>query len=131
MVSIRKLIPLQRTVSAAVSPLDLFLALGLDQFQHAKLLLRDIRQRDRQPDTLCVQNAEAPPDESAVWRVHRLFEQVLGAPRPVADVDGLPIRAAGGATIQLCLRRVSALPATEDTVGTIFFSAAQPALVQH
>jgi hypothetical protein len=49
----------------------------------------------------------------------------------MADVDGLPIRATGGAAIQLRLRGVSAPSATEDTVGTIFLNSAQPALVQH
>ncbi|MGA1995322.1 MAG: hypothetical protein ABSH45_06025 [Bryobacteraceae bacterium] len=34
--------------------------LGLDQFQHTELLLRDIRQGDRQPDALCIENAETP-----------------------------------------------------------------------
>jgi hypothetical protein len=37
----------------------------------------------------------------------------------VTDVDGLPVRTAGGATIQLCLRRVAAqntaAPATPAT----------------
>ena len=79
---------------------DLVLALRFDRFQHPELLLRDIRERDGQPDVLSVQNAEAPPNKSAVRRVHRLFEQVLGAVRPVTDIDGLPICAAGGAAIQ-------------------------------
>jgi hypothetical protein len=48
----------------------------------------------------------------------------------MADVDGLPIRAARGAAIQLGLRRVSAQATAEDAVGTIFIRSAQPALVQ-
>ena len=48
--------------------------LGLDQFQHAELLFRDVGQRDCQADTFRVQNAEAPPNQSAVRRIHRLFE---------------------------------------------------------
>src|ERR1039458_3755990 len=49
----------------------------------------------------------------------------------MADIDGLPIRAAGGAAIQLGLRRVPALSAPEDTVGALFVRPAEPALVQH
>jgi len=123
--------PLLRPSAAAVPTADLFLALGFDQFQHPELLLRDIRQRDRQADILRVQKAEAPPNESAIRRIHRLFEQVLRAAGTMADVDGLPIRAAGGTAIQLRLRRVAAKAAPEDAVGTIFLSSAQPALVQH
>ena len=96
--------PLARTSIAVLPIVDLLLALGVDQLQHPELLIRDIRQRDRQPDTLRVQNSEASPNQSAVRCVHRLFEQVLRTARPVADVDGLPIRAAGGAAIQLRLR---------------------------
>jgi len=108
-----------------------FLPFGLDQFQNPELLLRDIRQRDRQPNALRVENAEAPPDQSAVRRVHRLFEQVLRTVRPVADIDGLPIRAARGAAIQFGLRRISASAATKNAVGAILLSAAHAALVQH
>jgi hypothetical protein len=110
---------------------DLLLALRFDQFQHPEFLLRDICQRYRQPDALRIENAEAPTHESAIRRVHRLFEEILGAAWPMADVDGFPIRAAAGATTQLSLRRVSATAATEDTVGALFLGSAQPALVQH
>ena len=48
----------------------------------------------------------------------------------MADIDGLPIRAARGTTIQFRLRRVSALPAAEHTVGAVIFTPAQPALLQ-
>jgi hypothetical protein len=95
------------------------------------LLLGDVRQCDRQPDALRVQYAEASTYQSAVGRVHRLFEQVFRTARPVADVDGFPIRAASGAAIQFRLRRVAALPAAEDAVGALFLGSAQPALVQH
>ena len=107
------------------------MALSLDQFQHPEFLFRDVRQRDRQPDTLRAQNAEAAPHEATVRRIHRLFEQVLRTAGAMADIDGLPIRTAGGAAIQLGLRRVAAPPATEDAVGTLFVRSAQPALVQH
>src|ERR1039458_7530502 len=120
-----------RSRRAALEGFDLLLALGLDQFQHPELLLRNIRQRDRQPDTLCVENAEASPNQSAARRIHRLFEQVLGTAGAMADVDGLPVRAARGAAIQLRLRRVAALPAAEDAVGAFFVRPTQPALVQH
>ena len=49
----------------------------------------------------------------------------------MANVDGLPIRAAGGAAIQFRLRRVAALPAAEDAVGTVFFTPAKPSLAQY
>jgi hypothetical protein len=49
----------------------------------------------------------------------------------MADIDDLPIRTAGGAAIQLRLRRVAAFPAAEHAVGAVFFSSAQAALVQH
>jgi hypothetical protein len=48
----------------------------------------------------------------------------------MADVDGLPIRSARGAAIQLRLGRVAALPAAEDAVGAFFVRPTQPALVQ-
>src|ERR1017187_2499880 len=115
----------------AIDGFDLLLALGLDQLQHTEFLFRDVGQRDCQPDTLRVNYAEAPPHQSAVRRIHRLFEQVFGAPRSVADVYGLPVRAAGAAALQFGLRRVSAFPAAEDAVGTLFVRPAQPALVQH
>jgi hypothetical protein len=123
--------PLPRPSVAAVPTADLFLALAFDQFQHPELLLGDIRQRDRQPDALRVEDSETPPHESATRRVHRLFEQILRAARPMADVDAFPIRAASGAAIQFRLRRVAALPASEDAVGALFLGSAQPALVQH
>ena len=123
--------PLTGTLSAAVPTLDLLLPLGLDHFQHPELLFGDIRQRDRQPDALRVRNAEASANESAIRRVHRLFEEVFGAARPMADVDGLPISAAGGAAIQLPLGRVTALPAAEEAVWTFLVRSTQPALVQH
>ena len=109
----------------------LLLPLGLNQFQHPEFLLGDVRQRDRQPDVLRAQDAEAPPHEAAVRRVHCLFEQVLRAPRPMADVDGFPVRSAGGTAVQLRLRRVAALPAAEDAVGTLFVRPAQRTLMQH
>ena len=108
---------------------DLVLAFGFDQFQPPEFLLRDIRQRDRQADILRVQKAEAPPHETAVRRVHRLFEQVLGTAGAMADVDGLPIRAAGGSAIQFGLRGVAASPAAEHAVGAFFVRPTQPALV--
>jgi|ERR1700722_1898330 len=117
-------------ISHSDSALDEFLAGSFDQFQHSKLLLRDIRERDHEPDVPRIEDTEAPTDESAVRRVHRLFEQVLGTAGSVADIDGLPIRAAGGAAIQFRLRRVSALPAAEDAVGAVFLTPAQPALMQ-
>ena len=123
--------PLPRTLSATLSAPDLLLPLGFDQLQYPKLLLGDIRERDRQTDVLCVQNTEASPDESAVRRVHRFFEEVLRATRPMAHVDGLPIRAAGWAAIQFRLRGVSALSAAEDAVGAVFLSPAQRPLMQH
>ena len=123
--------PLPRPSVAAVPTADLLLALGLDQFQHPELLLRNVGQRDCQPDTLRIQKAEAPANQSAVRRVHSLFEEVLGAAGSVADVDGLPIRAARGAAIQFGLGRVTALPAAEDAVGTFLVRPAQPALVQY
>jgi len=49
----------------------------------------------------------------------------------MTDVDGLPIRTAGGATVQFRLRRVAALPAAEDAVGALFVRPAQRSLVQH
>jgi DNA-binding winged helix-turn-helix (wHTH) protein len=55
----------------------------------------------------------------------------FGHPGPWPDVDGLPIRTAGGTAVQLRLRRVAALPAAEDAVGTLFVRPAQPTLVQH
>src|ERR1017187_5321739 len=110
---------------------SLDLALGFDQFQHSELLFRDVGERNRQPDALRVEDSETPPHECAVRCIHRLFEQVLGTAGAMADVDGLPIRAAGGAAIQSGLRRVSALPTTEDAVGAFFVRPAQPALVQH
>ena len=113
-----------------VATVDPFLSLGLDQLQHSEFLLRNIRERDGQPDVLRVENAEAPPNQSAVRCVHRLFEQVLGTTRPVTDVDGLPIRAARRAAIQLRVRRVSALPAAEDAVGTVFFRPTERPLLQ-
>jgi len=118
-------------MSAAVPTLDLLLPLGFDQFQHPELLFGDIRQRDRQPDTLCIQNAEAPPNQSAVRRVHRLFEQVLRTAGPMTNVDNLPVRAAGGAAFQFGLRRVAASPAAEDAIRAFLVRPAQPALVQH
>jgi hypothetical protein len=48
----------------------------------------------------------------------------------MADVDGLPVRAAGGAAIQLRLGGVTASAAAEDAVRTLFVRSAQPALVQ-
>ena len=123
--------PLPRTPAAALSTPDLLLALGFDQLQHPELLLRDIRQRDRQPDTLRIQKAETPANQSAVRRIQRFFEQVLRAAWSVANVNGLPIPTARGAAIQLRLRRVAAPSAAEDAVGTIFVRPAQPALVQH
>src|ERR1035441_1814454 len=109
-----------RSRRTALEGFDLLLALGFDQFQHPELLLRDVGERDRQPDALRVQNAETTPNQRAVRRIHRLFEQVLRTAGPVTDVDGLPVRAAGGAAIQFGLRRVSAPAATEDAVGTLF-----------
>ena len=121
---------LPRTLRAAFSTLDLLLPFAFDQFQHPELLLRDIRQRDRQPDAFRVQDAKTPPHETAVRSVHRLFEEVLGTAGAMADVDGLPIRSARGAAIQLRLGRVAALPAAEDAVGAFFVRPTQPALVQ-
>ncbi len=115
----------------AVPALDLLLPLGLDQLQHAELFFRDIGQRDRQPNAFRVQNTKASPQQRAVRRVHRLFEPVPWAARPVADVDCLPIGATRWAAIQLRLRRVSALPAAEDAVGAVFLTSTQSALVQH
>src|ERR1039457_6775419 len=112
------------TLRTRIPSLDLLLPFGLDQFQHAELLFRDVPERDRQPDALCIQKPEAPSNEGAIRRIHRFFEQILGTAGAMADVDGLPIRAAGGAAIQLCLRRVTAPPATEDAVGTLFLSPA-------
>src|ERR1017187_7088349 len=109
---------------------DLLLALALYQFQHAELLFRDVGQRDRQPDTLRVQNAKATSNESAVRRVHRLFEQILRTAGPVADVYGLPIRTAGRAAIQLRRRRVAAPSTTKNAVGAFFVWPTEPALVQ-
>src|ERR1019366_521270 len=122
------------TLRTRIPSLDLLLPFGLDQFQHAELLFRDVPERDRQPDALCIQKPEAPSNEGAIRRIHRFFEQILGTAGAMADVDGLPIRAAGGAAaaaIQLCLRRVTAPPATEDAVGTLFVRPAQRAVVQH
>jgi hypothetical protein len=48
----------------------------------------------------------------------------------MADIDGLPIRATGGAAIQFRLCRVSAPSTTKDAVGTLFVRPTQPALVQ-
>ena len=62
--------------SAGPSP-NLLLPFGFDQLQHPEHLLSDVRQGDRQPDALRVENAETPPDEGAVRRIHRLFEQFL------------------------------------------------------
>ena len=121
---------LPRPLSAAVPIPYLLLALGLDQLQHSEFLLRDIGQRDREPDTLRVEDSEAPPHQTAVRRVHRLFEQVLRTAGAMAYVYGLPIRPARGAAIQLRLRGVTASAAAEDAVGTLFVRPAQPALVQ-
>ena len=49
----------------------------------------------------------------------------------MADIVGLPVRTADRTAIQLRLRRVAALPAAEDAVGTLFVRAAQRSLVQH
>jgi len=49
----------------------------------------------------------------------------------MAHIDGLPIRATRWTAIQLRLCRVAALPAAEDAVGAVFFTPAQPALVQY
>ena len=116
---------------AAARTVNLLLARGFDQLQHPVLLLRDVGERDREPDVFRVQNAEAPSYQSAVRRVHRLFEKILRTAGAMADVDGFPIRAAGGAAIQFGLRRVAAPSAAEDAVGTLFVRPAQPALVQH
>jgi len=107
------------------------LTFGFDQLQNPELLFRDVRERDRQPDALRVQNPEASSHESAARRVHRLFEEILRTARPMADVDGLPIRTARGAAIQLCLRRVTTPATPEHAVGAFFVRPAQPALVQH
>jgi hypothetical protein len=120
-----------RSALSAVPAPDLFLPFGFDQLQHTKLLLRDVGQRDCESNALCVQNAEASPHQSAVRRVHRFFEAVFRTAWPVAHVDRLPIRTAGGAPIQLRRRRVPALPAAEDTVGAVFLPAAQCSLLQH
>ena len=122
---------LPRTPVAAVPSLDLVLPRGFYQFQHLQLLFSDIRQGDGQPHALRVQNAEASPYQSAARRIHGLFEPVLRTGKPVANVDGLPVRSTAGAAIQFGLRGISAPAAPEDAVGTIFLSAAQPALVQH
>ena len=122
---------LPRTTDAAVPSLDLVLPCGFDQLQHPELLLRDIGQRDRQPDALCIQKAKAPPHQSAVRRVHCFFEQVLRTAGSVANVDGLPIRATRGAGIQLHLRRVTTPATPEHAVGAFFVRPTQPALVQH
>jgi hypothetical protein len=107
--------PLKASRSAAAArTADLLLTLSLDQFQHPEFLLRDIRQRDHQPDILSVQNSVAPPNERAVWRIHSLFEHVLRTAWPMADIDRLPICTARRRAIQLRLRRVTASPATED-----------------
>jgi hypothetical protein len=97
-----------RSRRAAIDGFDLLLAFRFDQLQHPELLFRDIRQGDRQPDVFGSQNSEAPSNESAIRCIHCLFEPVLRAAGPVADVDGFPIRAAGGAAIQLRLRGISA-----------------------
>ena len=98
--------------------------LGLDQFQHAELLFRDVGQRDCQPDTLRIQKAEAPPDQSAIRRIHCLFQQILRTAGAMAYVDGLPIRPARGAAIQLRLRRVTTPAAPEHAVGAFFVRSA-------
>ena len=102
---------------------DLFLPPCLDQFQYSKLLFGDVGERDGQPDALCVKEAEAPPHERAVLRVHRLFEPVLRTAGPMADIDRLPIRTTRWAAIQLRLGGIAAVPAPEDTVGTILLTA--------
>src|ERR1017187_5826953 len=105
-----------RSRRTALEGFDLLLALGFDQLQHPELLLGDVRERDRQPDALRIQKAEAPAHQGTVRRVHRLFEQVLRTAGAMANVDGLPVRAARGAAIQLRLRRVAAPSAAEDAV---------------
>src|ERR1017187_385217 len=108
--------PLPRNAVDTVRMLHLFLPFSLDQLQHPELLLGDVRERDRQPDALRIQKAEGPAHQGTVRRVHRLFEQVLRTAGTMADVDGLPVRAARGAAIQLRLRRVAAPSAAEDAV---------------
>jgi hypothetical protein len=115
--------------SSLTLPRARVLPLGLDQFQNSELLLRDVGQRDRQPDALPVKDAKTPPNKSAVRRIHRLFEPVLWTARPVADVDGLPIRPAGGAAIQFRLRGISAPAAAEDAVGAFFVRPTKAALM--
>ena len=105
--------------------------LCFDQFQHAELLLRDVRQSESQSDVLRVQNAETSPHQRTVRRIHRLFEQILRTAGAVADIDGLPVRLASGAAIQFGLRGISAPTAPEEAVGTLYVGSAQPALVQH
>ena len=116
--------------SPVVATTDLLLPFGVDQFQNPELLFSNVGQSDRQPDTLCVQNAEAPANEGTVRRVHRLFEQVLRTAGPMTNVDGLPVRAARGAAIQLRLRRVTTPATPEHAVGAFFVRPTQPALVQ-
>jgi hypothetical protein len=122
---------LSRVPKVVAAGLHLFLPSYLYELEYAKLLFCDVGERYRQTDAPRIQYAEAPPHERAVRRIHRLFEEILGAARPVADVDGLPICAANGAAIQFRLRRVAALPASEDAVGALFFGSAQPDLAQH
>jgi len=110
---------------------DLLLTFSFDQLQHPEFLLRQIGERDREPYASRVENPEASPYQSAVRRVQPLFEPVLRAARPMANVDGLPIRAAGRAAIQLRLRRIAALPASEHAVGALFFRPAQGGPAQH
>jgi hypothetical protein len=93
--------PLPRTPGAAVAILDLLLPLGFDQLQHPELLFRDIGQRDRQAHVLRVENPEAPAYQDPIRRGHGLFEQVLRALGPVADIDRLPAGAARRAVAQL------------------------------
>ena len=119
-----------RTLRTGVPALDLLLALGLDQFQYPELLLGDVRERDRQPDALRIQKAEAPAHQGTVRRVHRLLEQVLRTAGPMTNINGLPVRAARGAAIQLRLRRVTTPATPEHAVRAFFVRPTQPALVQ-
>ena len=109
---------------AAIAVLYLLLSLGFDQLQHPKLLLRDIRQRDSEPHTSRVENSEASPYQRAVRRIHRFVKMILRAARSMAHVDCFPIGTAHWAAIQLRLRRITALPATEDAVRAILFTPA-------
>jgi hypothetical protein len=94
----------------ALAALYRLLPVDLDQFQHTELFLCYVRQRDRQPDALSVQEPEARPYESAIRRAHRLVQAIFrtaggrGSQRWLSSAgvgrqEGRPARSCAGAVV--------------------------------